>query len=356
MAEFDQITVATKRYVRSKPELVDNIFQHDPLLAYLRANAPEPFTGGRFIAENFIYDGLIGGSYRKGKEFNTSQRQVEQQGQFDPKFFQTGVTLYKEDIQVLNKGPAMIFPLIQSRVQVAYMTIGAHQAIGLYLNGSRAGYTPNWDGLAEAFNDNATNSWDGQTYSTYGTITRGGEVGAALNSVPTNVNGAITYPTLNRTLTAGTFGMLEPNIGVTTALGLDYIREKFQTQQRFTNTVEPKIGFRGLEFQGATLMPSRYAPGTAISGTNFPEAVTYLTEMSEGAIVAYPTITAETLFWINARKPFACLYISDDPEYSYGITGFKPSQGNTTIVAQVLFGGAVTFNPRYHQQLYGITG
>ena len=45
------------------------------------------------------------------------------------------------------------------------------------------------------------------------------------------------------------------------------------------------------------------------------------------------------------------LYISDDPEYGFGFTGFKPAQGNTKVAGQVLFGGAMTFAPRYHQQL-----
>lgn len=356
MAELDQITVATKRYIRENPQLIDNIFQNDPLLAYLRANAPEPYDGGRYIGENFVYAGMPGGSYRKGRQFNISQRQTDQQLQFDPKYFETAVTLYKEDIQVVNKGPNAAYKIIDSKMSNAYLTMGAHQSIALYLNGSRAGYEPNWDGLAEALNDNSTNSWDGQTYATYGTITRGGEVGTALNSVPTNVGGAITYNQLETTFSAACFGSMEPNIGVTTALGFSYIRNHFQTQQRFSNTVDANIGFRGMEFQGATLMKSRYAPGTAISGTNFSEAVDYFTEMSQEALTAYPTVTAETLWWINARKPFITLYISDDPEYSYGFTGFKPAQGNTEVAGQVLFGGALTVGgPRYHAQVYGIT-
>lgn len=355
MAELDQITVATKRYIRETPTLIDNVFQNDPLWAYMRNNVPEEYDGGRFIAENFVYDGLIGGAYRKGKQFDTTQRQVEQQLQFDPKFFEVGVTLFKEDIQVINKGGNAAFRLIESRMQNAYMTMGAHQAIGLYLNDTTAGYEANWEGLAAALNDNVTASWDGQTYSTYGTITRGGSVGTTLNAPPTNVGGAITYDTLTDTLADATFGSIEPNLGITTAKGFTYIKQKFQTQQRFSNVTDAKIGFRGLEFEGAILMKSRYAPGTHISDTGDPVAVTYLKQSSGNVVTQYPTLTSETLFWLNARKPYACLYVSDDPEYSYGFTGFKPAQGNTEVVGQVLCAGAVTFAPRYHRQLYGIT-
>lgn len=119
-------------------------------------------------------------------------------------------------------------------MNAAYMTIGAQMAIGLYMNGQAAGYTTNWNGLAEALNDNSTNSWDGSTYSTYGTITRGGAVGSALNSVPVNVGGTIELPTLEESFAAACFGTVEPNIGVATALAYSYIKEKFQTQQRST--------------------------------------------------------------------------------------------------------------------------
>ena len=158
MAELDQLTVATKRYIRKTPALVDNVFQKDPCIAYLRQNLRENFDGGRQIDEDFIYDGLIGGSYQKGKEFDITQPQIEQAGQFNMRFFQVNVTLYKEDVQVLNKGPNAAFRIIDSRLSASYMTMGAHMAIALHLNGQNAGYTPNFNGTAEAINDNSTAS------------------------------------------------------------------------------------------------------------------------------------------------------------------------------------------------------
>jgi hypothetical protein len=319
-------------------------------------NVREDYDGGRFIGENFYYGGMIGGSYAQGKEFDITEPQVEQQMQFNVKFFEVNVTLSKEDIQVINKGPNAAFKLIESRMTNAYMTIGAHMAIGVYLNGQSAGYTPNWNGLPEALNDNSTASWDGSTYATYGTITRGGAVGSALNSIPTNVAGTIELNTLEETYASASYGTIEPNIGVTTALGYSYIKEKFQTQQRFNDTQEPKINFNGLHFNSAVLMKSRYCPGTYISASGDPNAVTYMKQMSNGALLVYPTVAAETLWWLNAKKPYANFYVSDDPEYGFGFTGFKPGQGNTKVAGQVLFAGAVTFAPRYHKQLYGITG
>jgi len=368
MAELDQLTVSTKRYVRENPKLVDNVFQQGPVVAYAKQNLREDYDGGRYIAENFWYNGLIGGAYAPGKEFDITEPQVEQQGQFNIKFNEVNVTLSKEEIQVINKGPNAIFRLIESRVQNAYITIGAHMEIAMYLSALDANMSASFNGLPEALNDGSTVSWNNNAYTTYGTLTRGGAIGTAYNSVPKDVNGTIEYNTLEETYGTASFGAMEPNIGITTQFGYSFVKEKFQTQQRFNDTQDPKIGFNGLKFNDAVLMKSRYAPGAYLfgsSGTADPIAVGFLKQTSGGAITAYPAPVggypsagaySETLFWLNARKPFMNWYMSDDPEYQLGITGFKPAQGNTKVACQVLCASNVTFNPRYHQQLYRISG
>jgi hypothetical protein len=67
-----------------------------------------------------------------------------------------------EDIKVLNKGPRAAFKLIDGRMTNAYMTMGAQMSILQYLNGQNAGYTSNFNGFAEALNDNSTASFDGK--------------------------------------------------------------------------------------------------------------------------------------------------------------------------------------------------
>lgn len=373
MAELDALTVATKRYIRETPDLIDNVFQAGPLAAFAKQNLREDFDGGRLIEENFWYGGMVGGFYLKGKEFDITEPQIEQGAQFGMKFIESNITMTKEDVQVLNKGKNAAFRLIDSRTRAAYTTMGAQIELAMYLNGIRANYTPLFNGLAEALNDGSTVSWDNNAYTTYGTITRGGAVGTALNSVPVDVNGTIEYTGTNgleQTYMAASYGPGEwsPNIGVTTQFAYSFIKEKFQTQQRFNDTQEPKIGFTGLKFNEATIMWSRYAPGAYLfgsSGTADPIATTFIRQSSNDALTAYPAPVggypsagsySETLFWVNARKPFMNFYVSDDPEFGFGFTGFKPGQGNTKISGQTLASCAVTFSPRYHKQLYRITG
>lgn len=362
MAEFDQITVSTRRFIaRGRRKLVDNIFNVSPFMAYMRDNLKEDFSGGRLIQESFLYDTLIGGFYPTGATFNISQKQIAQAGQFIPKTFYTNLSFYKEDIQIFNKGAdTEIFDLVKVNSETAYTNIGQQLAIGAYIEGqgvANAAYVNNLNGLAEALNDGSTNSWNGSAYTSYGTITRGGAVGTALNSVPVNVAGTIDYPTLEENYGKATYGSIEPNLIVTTVLGYSYIKEKFQAQQRYESTTDLNLGITGMKFNGATILKDRYAPGSQISGTSDPVVTAFIRNSFNDQTAAYPTLTSETLWILNARKPYMNFYVSDDPEFGFGFTGFKPAQDNNTIAGQVLFGGNMTVpGPRYHVQLYGITG
>ncbi len=111
-----------------------------------------------------------------------------------------------------------------------------------------------------------------------------------------------------------------------------------------------------MKFNSATLIKSRYAPGTYISGTGDPVATTMITQSTGGAVTSYPTVTAETLWWMNAKSPYLSFYVSDDPEFGFGFTGFKPAQDNLEVAGQILVACQLVVHPRYHAQLYGITG
>jgi len=362
---LDAINVTTRRYIRKNPALVDNIFNQDPLNYYLRQNLREDFGGGSTINEDFLYNTLIGGSYAKGKSFNVAQRQTEQQLRFDLKFTQVSVPLFQEDIQVLNKGELAAVKLLKARVDQGYMGLGAFVSIGTYLNGILAGYTTNINGLAEALNDGVAKSWDNQTYTTYGTLTRA-TYSPSLTSVPVDLaGGSLEYDTIDQGYMDAFYGSgdYEPNILVTTPKGFSYVKTKFQTQQRFQDArLEVGVGFRGLNFNGAVMVASRYCPGSYLTGpagagTADPAAVTYLSETSLGTVTAYPvgnlSTNRETLFILNARKPFLNYYVSTDPVFGGGFRDFIPSANNTILVGQVLLAHNLTVHPRYHKQIYG---
>lgn len=371
---LDQINVTTRRFIRTTPALVDDIYNQDPLNYFLRENLREDFGGGSTINEDFLYNAMIGAPYLKGKTFNVNQRQTEQQLRFDIKFTQVSVPLYQEDIQVLNKGDLAAIKLLKARINEGYMSLGAFVSILTYFNGINAGYTPNVNGLAEALNDGSTQSWDGNTYPTYGGCTRA-TFAPSLTTVPNNLAGsAIEYDTIDQGYMDAFFGSgnYEPNIMVTTPKGFSYVKSKFQTQQRFQDTkLDVGVGFRGLSFNGATMVASRYSPGSYMTGYQFnpqtqdPVATTVLNEMGvnpSGSANPYPvgnlypgSKAAETLFILNARKPFLNYYVSNDETFGGGFRDFIPSANNTILVGQVLLAHQLTVHPRYHKQIYGFT-
>lgn len=355
---LDQINVFTRRLIATDPEIYDNFFNHDPLNYMLRNTFKEDFGGGSSINENFLYDALPGGGYAKGQQLPIAQKQTEQQLRFDMKYLDAAVTLYAEDIQVLNRGPLAVTKLLKARVAEGMMALGGFLSIAQYLNGQNT-YTRNVNGFAEALNDGTTAGWDGATYTTYGQNTRGGVVGSSLNSIPYNVNGAIEYDVLNNqyyNCYQGS-GEWEPNILVTTPKGYAFIQNKFQTQQRFQN-VKLDAGFTGMQFNGSTILASRYAPGSDIStaGTRSNKlALAYLGQ-TVGNGTAYPTVAGETILILNARKNKVNLYVSTDGLYNGGFRDFVPQANSTVLTGLALMSCNITVpTPYLHQWLFGVT-
>lgn len=364
--DYNQINLSTERFILDSPRILDNTFHRDPLIGYLRDTVEEQFTGGRRMVESdFEYAPEIGGAYSIGEEFDLTELQAEQAFGLPMQFYYANVSANLEDLEVFNKGPRAVYKFLNTRFERALKTIGAHVAISQYLNGSRAGYTKLITGLAEALNNGAggTASWDGSTYAAYGDTTRGGTIGTALSSTP-YVTGSTTImlKDLEDSYSQAMIGEgeEEPNIGVTTYKGYSAIKSRFQSQQRFNDTQDPKLNFNGLKFNNATLMRSRYAPGTVISGNQTNDvtrvANPFLNKSSGGVVPVYPTVTTETLWWLNVRRPYMRFLISNSKKFGFGFTGFKAAQGNNKVAGQILASIQLFVRaPRNHAQVYGFT-
>lgn len=360
---LNMLEVTTRRYIDTQPKLRDLVFNKDPLMSFLDENCLDEVDGGSTWNDNIEYDVQDGGSYSKGQDMPADNRQIEQQLRFDPKYQTVLIPFYKEDIKVINNGPLAVVKLVEERVDSAYMQLGAQTALQLYFQGQSGSYVKLINGLLEALSDGTSAGWDGNTYPVYGTLTRSNYGGRMLAPAPTNFAGAgITLPGMETMYQAVNFGSgeYEPNIILTTAKGYGYIRNNYQTQQRFQNVSVAKGGFRGLEYNGAIIMASRYAPGsylTASSGTNDRVATRYLTWTTGGAVTAYPTgslSTGESIWFMNARKPQIKYRISKNAPFNGSLDddGFIPSAGSTKIVGKILLAHNLTVLPGYHTYGY----
>ena len=255
------------------------------------------------------------------------------------------VAISKNQAQVFNKGPEAVFRLVDSRLQNAALTMSAILAIALYNDGISASRSLQLNGLAEALNDGSNNSWNGSAFSTYGTLTRNGVIGSALNSPMTSptaaVSGPITYKLLEEAYNSVVIGDEFPNLMVTTNLGMSYIKEKFQPQWR-VETQDPNIGFNGVKFNQAMVIQSQYAPGTVAP--------------SDSTNLGWTTYASGETIWFLNTKYFR-LYVTDDPEFGFGFTGFKPAQDTLVVAGQYLFTGNMTCQaPRLSRYLMAVTG
>lgn len=373
---LSQIEVTTRRYIDEQPKLRDLVFNKDPLMSFLDENCLQEVGGGSSWNDNIEYDVQDGGSYSKGQDLPADQRQIEQQLRFDPKYQTVLIPFYKEDIRVLNVAgdPMAVVSLVEERVDSAYMQLGAQTALQLYLQGQSGNYVKLINGLLEALNglgnaaapyNNTTGAgWDGNTYPIYGTLTRATYGGRMLAPTPVNFSaGSLALPVMETMYQSVNYGSgeYEPNIILTTPIGQGIIRNNYQTQQRFQNVTVAKGGFRGLEYNGAVILASRYAPGsylTAQSGTNDRVAVRYLTYTTTGAVTAYPSGNlqgGESIWFLNARKPNIKYRISKNSPFNGSLDddGFIPSAGNTKIVGKILLAHNLTVLPGYHTYGFG---
>ena len=390
----NQLTVTTRRYIDNNPELRDLVFQHDPTMSMIGENCHEEIGGGLNWNDNIEYDVQDGGPYSKGQDLPADQRQIEQALQFQPKFNAILIPFYKEDIRVFNvDGDNLaIINLVTERVNSAFIQLGAQTAIKRYLQGQSASFTKFPNGMLEASSDGVNIGWDGNSYPMYGTLTRSLYGGRMLAPAPYNFKGgSITLPIMESIYQSVNYGSgkYEPNVITTTAVGFGIIRNNYQTQQRFQNVSIGKGGFRGLEYNAAVIMASRYAPGSYLmnpsgggsstnpatipntNGTNDRTAVRMFNYATGSTATNYPAPSAmwgngsgaagtgkdasgnpvfgETIWFENVRKPMVKYRTSRNKPFDGSLDddGFIPSAGNTKLVGKVLLAENWVFLPGY---------
>lgn len=353
---LNQLNASTHRHIRKSPVYIDGVFQADSTFANIKKTCVVPFPGGRVIAGNFTYDTLLGGAYLDGEDFDTSEQKTDDQLQWFRRLFWVNVTMALEEVLIDNVGEAAVARNVDSKLRNAYQMMGSMLALQAYMFNNKAGYTKNLIGMGEAINDGTTNGWDTTAYTSYGGLTRSSYNGALLPYV-TNLSGRqIEYDDLTDGISESSWGDGEHEVNVisTTPKLYTSMKKRFAVMQRI-NESTPVIGFKGYAVENSTVMKSRYCPGQDIATAGKKSnrvATRFLRTTSKGAITTYPSVTNETLFLLNIRKPNMHFHVSTAPLYQFGWTGWKIRDNNTKVSGQILFAGQLTFdNPSYHGQI-----
>lgn len=350
------LTAVTKEEIWPR-QITDNFFKAIPFFSYLRDKALMTFAGNTFMQYPFLFRPLIGGAYAPGGAFNIDKVDTIAALQFRERYYEVNVTEFKEEIQVRNKGANAVFSLLDADLKNAMMTITTIIAIAAWRHGQASGGSVTDDrsleinGLSEALNDGGVYSWDGNIFANYGQQARNGAIGVALNSIPrwlgtsAGAGGKITYEQLEDMYQTATQGNLSPDLAVTSKRGMTLIKNTLQAQQRFQQETDPRYGFEGVLVNRMRITKDDYAP-SAQFGVNDAQLGNYsvsnitntLTGTPAGQFpnsTAAPTLTVgEVIFMLNTDTWI--LRVSDDPEFQFGWTGFKPAQDNTRVSGQAL--------------------
>lgn len=341
-------TVATKKIL---PGVADNFFLAGPLMAYLKARYQRGWTGP-LIQDNYLFKPMKGGAYAKGGTFDITKRQTFSGIQFSPRYYETNITEYLEDLEVESAGPTAVFSRLKTDMANAALTMSAILEIAGYRHG-QALATDNRsleiNGLEELLTNGTDRTWSAATaiFPTYGNQTRA-DVAPALNS-PTGLIAAsvpqVSFRFLEHSYLSCCIGKETPKLGITTNRGMGYIAETFTPQQKI-DTTDPEINWPGFKFNNATIVMGQYVPGA--DGKNDPDLGNYLTPDGN-----------ETFWWLNpgpaGDASFIKLWIASSPKFAFGFTGFKGARDDNQVSGQILFAGNLTGNgPRYSRAHFGI--
>lgn len=357
MAFLDPVnTIATKRIV---PGVTDLVFKSGPLMAFIRRNSLQKYEGGPSWQENFMYGIQDVYAYQPGDTFALNQRQVATGTTVTPKYYVVPVTAYIEKIKIEMNGPQAVFDYVDLLLQNAAMSMSAFLAIDAYKWGQNVGGVDRslrLNGLEEALNDGTTTGPHGIAYPNYLGLSRTTDpsrdaIKAKMTGPAANINGPLTYPILEHLWNSVVIGQETPDLMVTTNKGMSYIKTAFQGQQRFEGSSQD-FGFQGIKFNGSVILQDQYCPGSETPSTEETNKLG-ITALDGSAYGNGNLSNGETLWLLNTK--YIRFYVSTDPLFGFGFTGFLPAQNNSVVAGRYHFAGNMTnTGPRYSRVAFGI--
>jgi len=361
----------------------DNFFVETAWQRIMRHYAIEdPYTGGIFMQEPFMYNRVNGGAYQPGADVQVSEVPILAAMAFPPRAYSEDLAWNLFQVGVVNSGPAAAVNLIDLYYSNAVSSMNTDINIDFYQHGQASSSTVsqnrivNIDGADEFCNDGVNPGWMGNRYTTIGSQTRNGVVGNVLNSTPiwagdpSGNTGAVSYALLF----GGSFlnCAQPPDTGLCNKAAFGYIANRNEPKQRFAEeSTDVRIGLTGFKILDAFIHVDKYAPSTKF-GQILPTNSSLTTSIkpntftlpnltaAQTAISGYPSGVTPT---INPGEPFFWLRLqdwkirpTDNEEYNHNFTPLIRTQTNRDLVV-TFYKNALnvyTPSPRDNCQIVGI--
>jgi hypothetical protein len=376
---FDQLSASTLAQMRADV-VQDNFFVDGAWQRLTRYYAiDDPFSGGIFMQEPFIWNRVNGGAYQPGSDVQVRQNQILGALQFTPRAYKEDIPLNEWQVEVINSGPAAAVSIVDMYYANAVDALSMDLNIDAYQHGQGASSTVTtnrlifMNGIDEALNDGINPGYLGNVYGTYGGNTRNGVQGNVLNSIPLwagdqNGNtGAVSYLLL---LNAYLLGVQPPDTGLCNKAAFAYIAARQEGKQRWCNEEnDVRIGLTGFKLMEAYIHIDKLAPSTKF-GSILPSGLSQTTTFvlsnftsptytgTQNALSNFPSNTTckpgEPFFWMRMqdwklREP-------DSPRYNHHFSNRIQTQTNPDLVVVFYQHGInyYTTSPRDNTQIVGI--
>ncbi len=248
------------------PVLVDQVFIATPLLARLRAKHQIIIDSGREVVLPWIFDKLNTGSYEYADTFDVSYKKTDDYMKFQWRGIWANITVDNWTV-ALNDGVEGVIPLIEAKMHNAEHSLIDTLSSWIATDPSDAkAFDGLWNGVD-----------DGNTYATYGGVTRtagftyGTTGNAALNSYLDSSGGLITLERLRYAMGRATVGTRKPDLILCRQNIYDQLWARCQPQQRFLGDRHNdlvNVGFEGITFDGAAIMVDNHVPSGYVYGLN----------------------------------------------------------------------------------------
>ena len=320
MLSLQEVNAITNKHI--VPLATDVVYLQSPTFVRLHTKRAERFDGGTLIQRPLMYAELNGGAVGRGGTFNIDVVPTDTAITITPKVYYVGITLVGYD-DLINRGPDAVFSQAESKFRNASAKMAKLLATDMYLNGqvvSGVDRTLNLNGFAEWYDD-------GNTYTTVGGLNRAdlqtiGTVGG-MNAYVDTTFAAFTLPKVNLAYARSWFGADHVDLISVTVPGWTNFWNATQPLQRYMDTKSDvgEIGFQSFRFNGAEVVVDQYMP-------------------------------AQTAYGMNTN--YIEWYMSTNPRFQFGFTGFKENQQTLDVAGQFLYGGNIMVpNPRTGFKLTG---
>jgi hypothetical protein len=301
---YDQISSVTQKYYI--PKLVDNIFDSNPTLKYLKDKCYEKVNGGTEIVVPLNYATNSASGWFAGAEtLDTSDNENLTAASYTWKQIYSNITIRRID-EIKNSGDSAILNFVKAKVQVAEKTLSDNLGTAIFNTGTDSKAIA---GFRFAFAN--TNTVGGIAQSSY----------SWWNAQKDSTTTTLTLSAMQTQYNAATIDNDKPDFISTTRANYNRYYNLLQPQQRFMDSKQADAGFESLLFQGAPVVADSHAP-------------------------------ASHMFFLNSK--YICLYVHPDEDFRF--SPFQKPVNQEVKIGRILWSGALGFsNLRLCAMFTGIT-